>query len=90
MNTPSSIKHHALVASALLGLLLLTIGVAYVDFGVFNTPVAMLISAVKGSMILVCFMNIRRDGPLAMLFAAAGFFWLAILFTLTMSDLLAR
>lgn len=84
MSTVSSIWHYVFAAGALLALLLLTIGVAYVDLGMFNTPVAMLVSSVKGALILLYFMNLRRDGPLAMLFAAAGLFWLAILFALSM------
>lgn len=84
MSAVPSIKHYVFVAGALLALLLLTVGIAYANLGVFNTPVALLVSSVKALLILLYFMKIRRDGPLAMLFAAAGLFWLAILFVLSM------
>ncbi len=90
MNAQPSIRHHAAVAAALLLLLFVTVGAAFVDLGWLNTPVAMGVSIVKGGLILMFFMNIRKDGGLAMLFAAAGLFWLAILFTLSMSDFLTR
>ena len=35
-------------------------------------------------------MGLRRSGPLMRLAAAAGLFWLVILFALTLSDVLTR
>ncbi len=86
----NSVKHYAYVTAGLLGLLLLTIGAAYIHFGPFNTAIAMLISLAKASLIVLFFMHLRTAKPLLRVFACAGFFWLALLFALTLSDYLTR
>jgi cytochrome c oxidase subunit 4 len=79
-----------MVAAALLALLLLTVGAAYVNLGFLNTPVAMLISLSKATLIVLFFMHIRHSNSLLRLFVGAGFFWLAILISLALSDFLTR
>jgi cytochrome c oxidase subunit 4 len=86
----NSIKSYAQVAAALFGLLVLTVGAAYVNLGPFNTVVAMLISLSKAALIVLFFMHVRRADPLIRLFVAAGFFWLGIMLTLALSDFLTR
>ena len=86
----NSIKSYALVTAALFGLLVVTVGAAYVNLGPFNTAFAMLISLAKASLIILLFMHVRRADPLIKLFVAAGFFWLGIMLTLTLSDFLTR
>lgn len=86
----SSVKQYVQITAALLGLLLLTVGVAYIDLGPFNTVVAMLISLVKGALILLVFMHLRHGSGLVRVAALAGFFWLGILFVLAFSDFLTR
>jgi cytochrome c oxidase subunit 4 len=85
-----SIKHYAGVAGALLGLLVLTLAAAALNLGPFNTPVAMLISAVKAAIIALFFMHLRHANGLIRLFAAAGVFWLGIMLALALSDYLTR
>lgn len=77
-------------AAALLAFLALTIVLAYVNLGPFNTVVALSISIAKGAVILLFFMHARYHKPLLWIFAGAGFFWLAIMFTLALSDYLTR
>lgn len=86
----NSIKPYVQVTAALFVLLVLTVGAAYVNLGPFNTPVAMLISLVKAVLIILFFMHVRRADPLIQLFVVAGFFWLGIMLTLTLSDFLTR
>ena len=86
----NSIKPYIQVTAALFVLLGVTVGAAYVNLGAFNTPVAMLISLAKAGLIVWFFMHVRRADPLIRLFAAAGFFWLCIMLTLTLSDFLTR
>lgn len=86
----NSVKHYAYVTAGLLGLLLLTVGVAYIHFGPFNTVIAMFISVAKGALIVLFFMHLRTAAPLLRLFAAAGLFWLMLLIGLTLSDYLTR
>jgi cytochrome c oxidase subunit IV len=76
--------------AALLALLGLTLGAAYVPLGAFNVAVGLAIAALKGGIVALLFMNLRRSGTLVRLAAAAGFFWLVVLFALTLSDFLTR
>lgn len=85
-----SIGHYSLVLLLLLALLALTIGAAYINLGPFNTPVAMTISVAKAALILLFFMHLKGAPSLIKVFAVAGFFWLGIMLTLSMSDYLMR
>lgn len=71
-------------------LLLATVGAAFVDLGPMNTALAMLISAAKAGLILLFFMQLKRETPLIRIFACVGFFWLAIMLALTLSDYSTR
>lgn len=86
----SSVKQYMQITAALLGLLLLTVGAAYIDLGPLNTVVAMSVSLAKGALILLFFMHLRHGSGLVRLAAFAGFFWLGILFVLALSDFLTR
>jgi cytochrome c oxidase subunit 4 len=79
-----------LVGGSLLVLLALTVGVAYLDLGWFNTPAAMLISASKAAIIILYFMHLRRAQGIVPIMAMVGFFWLAIMFALAFSDFASR
>lgn len=67
-----------------------TVGAAYVDLGKWNTAIAMLISVVKGALIVLVFMKLHRSGNLVVLTFFAGLFWLAILISLTLGDFFSR
>ncbi|HMJ06913.1 MAG TPA: cytochrome C oxidase subunit IV family protein [Chthoniobacterales bacterium] len=89
MNSPSA-RAYTFTGLALLALLALTIGVAYVDLGPLNTAVAMAISLAKGALIILFFMHVRYSRPILWLFVGAGFFWLGIMFVLALSDYMTR
>lgn len=89
MNAPSP-RTYYLSAVGLLVLLGLTIGAAFLNLGPLNTPLAMLISLLKAALILLFFMHVRYSRPVLWLFVGAGFFWLAIMFALALSDYLTR
>jgi len=76
--------------AALLVLLGITFVAAYLPLGAFNIVAALGIAAIKAALVGLLFMNLKRSGPLMRLAAAAGFFWLVILFALTLSDELTR
>jgi cytochrome c oxidase subunit IV len=78
------------VYAALLVLLVLTVGAAYVDLGRMNFPVSMAIAVVKAVLIVLIFMHVRDNEPLVWVFAGAGFLWLVILIALSLSDYLTR
>jgi cytochrome c oxidase subunit 4 len=64
--------------------------VAQIDLGPFNTVVALMIAFFKMSLVIMFFMEVRRERPLTKLFVFAGFFWLAILLALTLGDYFSR
>ena len=76
--------------AALLLLLALTAGMAYVPLGPGNVAVSVGIGAVKAVLIAVLFMNLRWAPGLLRLTAVTGLFWLTVLFSLTFSDFLTR
>lgn len=68
----------------------LTYLVALVDLGVLNNVVMLLIACTKASLVILFFMHVRWSTRLTWVVAASGFFWLLILFGLTMQDYLTR
>jgi len=81
---------YVVIWAALMALLLLTWGMAQFDFGAGNTIVAMLIAVVKMSLVMLIFMHVRYNSSLTWVFAGAGFLWLAIMVSFTLSDYLTR
>jgi cytochrome c oxidase subunit 4 len=88
------------VLSALMALLVLTVVMAFVDLDHWtrahhlgsgaNTAIALSIAVIKGLLIALIFMHVRYSSHLTWVFASAGFVWLAIMLTLTMTDYLSR
>ena len=78
------------VFAALLVLLVLTVVVAYIDFGVLADLVAMTVASAKALLIILYFMHVRWSSRLTWLIVASGFFWLFILVLLTLADFLTR
>jgi len=78
------------VFAALLVLTGITVGVSLVDLGPLSTIVALAIAATKASLVILYFMHVRYSPRLIWIFVSGGFFWLALLITLTMSDIVSR
>lgn len=55
-----------------------------------NTVVALTIAVTKATLVVLYFMHVRYSTRLIWVVVVAGFFWLGILFVLTMSDYLSR
>lgn len=69
----------------------LTVAAAFVDMGSgLNTVVALTIAVVKATLVILYFMHVRYSSRLIWVVVAAGFFWLGIMFALTMGDYLTR
>jgi cytochrome c oxidase subunit 4 len=71
-------------------LLAVTVGVAYVRLGVFNTPVALAIATVKAVVVMLYFMHIRYNRWLIWLFAAIGFIFVAHMIVWIIADYASR
>jgi cytochrome c oxidase subunit 4 len=80
------VKVYVTVFCALLALTVTTVAVARFDLGEFNFVAAMTIAVIKGTLVAMFFMDLRRAASLTRLIACAGLFWLAILLVLVMSD----
>jgi cytochrome c oxidase subunit 4 len=78
------------VFAALIALALATTAISFVDLGIFNPIVAMLIAVTKATLVVLIFMHVRYEGRLTFVFAIAGFCWLLILLLLIASDYLTR
>src|SRR5438132_816189 len=61
--------------TALLALLLVTVGAAYVNLGPLNVAIALAISISKTALIVLFFMHIKWSGRLLHLAAFAGELW---------------
>lgn len=84
------VKTYVTVFVSLIGLTLLTTGVAFVDLGPFNTVAALAIAFCKMLLVILFFMHLRHSGGLVRIALLAGFFWLALLIGLTTGDYRTR
>jgi len=90
-------EHHAVplpvyykVFGGLMILLVATLGAAAVNLGPMNLPIAMAIAVGKAYIIVTYFMHLKWSTWLVRFFAGAAFFWLLIMFAITMSDYASR
>ena len=74
----------------LLALLLLTLGSAFISLGWFNTAINLTISVTQAAIVLLFSMHLRSAHPTLRIAATIGFFGIAILITLSLSDVLTR
>ena len=86
----TSRKIYYAIFAALLALTFVTVTVARVDLGPFNTIVALTIAVTKAVLVVLYFMHLRFSSHLVRVFGVAAVFWLGILFVLTLSDYFAR
>jgi len=68
----------------------LTWGIAFLDLGPLNPVVALAIACIKATLVILYFMHVRYSDRLTMVTVGAGFFWLLILISLSLSDYLSR
>jgi cytochrome c oxidase subunit 4 len=68
----------------------LTVAAAEVDLGSLNNVVMLAIACTKAVLVILFFMDVRWSTSLTWVVVASGFFWLLILFGLTMTDYMSR
>lgn len=83
-------KEPLLVWLALLILLGLTVGSAYVSLGILNSIINLVIAAAKVALVAALFMKLTASSVLVRLASIAGLFWLMFLFVMTGADYLTR
>ena len=67
-------------------LTVVTWSVAKFDLRILNVVVALTIAVIKATLVVLYFMHVRWSSRLTWVFVCAGFFWLAIMVALTLSD----
>jgi cytochrome c oxidase subunit 4 len=81
--------YYAVFAALIVGTAL-TVAVAFVDLGPLNNVLMLGIAMTKALLVILFFMHVRWSTRLTWVVVASGFFWLMILFGLTMMDFLTR
>jgi cytochrome c oxidase subunit 4 len=74
------------VFGALIFLLILTVGAAYLPLGKMNIVVALAIAVVKAVLIVLFFMHIRDSDKLTWLVASSALVWFGIMIVLMFND----
>ena len=88
-HSPASGTYY-LVFVGLIGLTGLTVGLSFVDLGVWHGVVGLLIATTKAILVIFVFMHVWYSTKLTWLVALSGVAWLAILIGLTLADYLTR
>ena len=83
-------KTYLLVFLSLIGLTILTTGVAFIDLGPLNTVAALVIAFTKMLLVVLFFMHVKQSGGIIRIVLLASFFWLALLIGLTTADYRSR
>jgi cytochrome c oxidase subunit 4 len=83
-------KIYVAVFSVLMILTVITVRIAFQDFGPWNTILALAIAVTKATLVILYFMHVRYSDRLTWVVVCGGFLWLAVLLVLTMSDYTAR
>ena len=81
--------YYAVFAALIVGTAL-TVAVAFIDLGPLNNVLMLGIAMTKALLVILFFMHVRWSTRLTWVVVASGFFWLLILFGLTMMDFLTR
>lgn len=81
---------YIVIVSCLFAGTVLTYFAATWEMGIFNPVVALTIACTKATLVILYFMHVRYSNKLTIITVCAGFFWLLILITLSMSDYLTR
>jgi cytochrome c oxidase subunit IV len=67
-----------------------TWAIAFVDLGKWNPVIALTIAVIKAVLVILFFMHVYYSNKLTKLTVAAGFFWLLIMITMSLSDYTTR
>ncbi len=97
MSTQANEHHHILplkvyfgVATALLVLTVVTVVAAQFHFGEYNLLIAMIIAAVKASLVALYFMHLKYDNKIYAVVFVGSLVFLAVFIIFTMFDTLRR
>ncbi|HUR19328.1 MAG TPA: cytochrome C oxidase subunit IV family protein [Vicinamibacterales bacterium] len=78
------------IFGALMILTGVTVGAAFVNLGSLNFPVAIAIAITKATLVILFFMHVKYSSRLTKMVVGMSFFFLFIMFGLTLTDYLSR
>ncbi|MGB9692837.1 MAG: cytochrome C oxidase subunit IV family protein [Candidatus Sumerlaeaceae bacterium] len=84
------VRVYFLVFLALIVLTAVTVQVAFIDLGLLNTPIAILIASLKATLVVLYFMHVRYSEKLILLVVFVSVFTLMLLFAFALGDYLTR
>ncbi|MCS6772008.1 MAG: cytochrome C oxidase subunit IV family protein [Kiritimatiellae bacterium] len=84
------IRVYLAVIATLMVLTVVTVWVAFLDFGFLNDVIAVGIAVFKAFLVAVYFMHLRFAAPITRLCAGAGVIFFVIMIALTLSDYRSR
>jgi len=90
-HTTHSQGFYLAIGAVLLILTATTVGAAFVNLGPFNPIIALLIATIKATLVVLFFMHVKgASEKLTGAVVVSGFFFLAILISLSLADYLTR
>ena len=81
--------YYAIFAALMVGTAI-TVWVAFLDLGAFNTVVALAIACTKATLVVLYFMHVKYSPSLTKAVVAGSVVWLIIMLALTYNDYLTR
>ncbi|MBI2186800.1 MAG: cytochrome C oxidase subunit IV family protein [Acidobacteria bacterium] len=78
------------IFGSLMVLTAITVAVAFINLGSLNFPIALGIAITKATLVILFFMHLKYSSRLTKLICGSAFFFLLVLFGLTLSDYLSR
>jgi cytochrome c oxidase subunit 4 len=78
------------IFGALMVLTAITVAVAFINVHPFNFAIALGIAITKATLVILFFMHAKYSSKLTKMFVATAFFFLIILFALTLTDYTSR
>ena len=86
----SAYRTYIIVWIALLILTVLTWGISYINLGMGNVAVALLIASLKAALLALFFMHLRYENRLVWAFALVPLLFLALIIFGTLADTMSR
>jgi len=86
----SSVRLYIAVFVGLIALTGATVGLSYLELGVWHAPVGLAIASAKALLVILFFMHVSHSNRVTWMVVLSGTFWLAILMSLTLADYASR
>ncbi len=78
------------VFAILLVLTAATVAAAFIDFGAFNTVIALAIAVVKAVLVILFFMHLKESSGILKLFVVGAFVFVGVMIGMTLNDFATR